>query len=101
MDRTAPGDHRDAIPARLEPFIGRSRERTHLRALVAAGTPLVTVSGLAGVGKSRLVLETLSEVIDGWICASEIEEKSALISAVQLRAESLLTRASPDNQLLV
>jgi predicted ATPase/DNA-binding SARP family transcriptional activator len=44
------------LPTPLTSFIGRQRELVELRALLAAGR-LVTITGVGGVGKSRLALE--------------------------------------------
>jgi predicted ATPase len=44
------------LPAPLTSFIGRERELAELRALLTAGR-LVTITGVGGVGKSRLALE--------------------------------------------
>jgi predicted ATPase/DNA-binding SARP family transcriptional activator len=44
------------LPAALTSFIGRERELAELRRLLATGR-LVTITGVGGVGKSRLALE--------------------------------------------
>ena len=90
-----------AFPARLGRFVGRTTERAILREQIAAGTSLLTVTGLAGVGKSRLVREAFGDLIDGWISASDIQDSASLLPAAEQRAEALLIRAMPDRQLIV
>ncbi len=46
------------LPGDLTPFVGRSRELAELTALTAGGgTRLLTLSGVGGMGKTRLALE--------------------------------------------
>ena len=51
--RSAP----DNLPSRVAPFVGRDTELVLLTNLLASGRRLVTVTGVGGVGKSRLALE--------------------------------------------
>ena len=55
------------------------------REQIAAGTSLLTVTGLAGVGKSRLVREAFGDLIDGWISASDIQDSASLLPAAEQR----------------
>jgi predicted ATPase/class 3 adenylate cyclase len=52
------------LPAQLATFIGRDRELSQLRALVASSR-LVTVTGAGGSGKTRLGLQVAAELLDG------------------------------------
>lgn len=45
------------LPSRVAPFIGRDTELVTLINLLASGSRLVTLTGVGGVGKSRLALE--------------------------------------------
>src|SRR6185369_15826311 len=45
-----------ALPRRIDAFVGREREVGEVRRLLAA-SPLVTLVGPGGVGKTRLALE--------------------------------------------
>lgn len=45
------------LPSRVSPFVGRDTELVSLANLLASGSRLVTVTGVGGVGKSRLALE--------------------------------------------
>jgi predicted ATPase/DNA-binding CsgD family transcriptional regulator len=49
------------LPAEVSSFVGRRREVAHLRRLLESAR-LVTVTGMAGVGKSRLALRVAHEV---------------------------------------
>src|SRR5579859_7418319 len=45
------------LPVSLTTFVGRERELDELRSLFRAGTRLVTLVGIGGIGKTRLALE--------------------------------------------
>ena len=49
------------LPRHITSFIGREREIQDIRALLDS-TPLVTLTGAAGVGKTRLALEVVSRL---------------------------------------
>jgi predicted ATPase/DNA-binding winged helix-turn-helix (wHTH) protein len=51
---------RHNLPATLNRFIGREREKGELMALLATA-PLVTLTGFGGTGKTRLALEVAAE----------------------------------------
>ncbi len=60
------------LPRQMTSFVGRERSISELAAALAAH-PLVTLTGVGGVGKTRLALEVASEVApdfaDGaWLC---------------------------------
>jgi predicted ATPase len=53
------------LPAQSWPLVGRDRELGELRSLVLEGTTgLVTVTGPAGVGKTRLAVQVAAEAVD-------------------------------------
>jgi len=52
------------LPAQVSSFIGRERELSELRALVASSR-LVTLAGPGGCGKTRLALRLATELLDG------------------------------------
>jgi predicted ATPase/class 3 adenylate cyclase len=52
------------LPGQLSAFIGRDRERSEVRALVASRR-LVTLTGPGGSGKTRLALQVAAELLDG------------------------------------
>ena len=51
------------LPVQLTPLIGRAGEIAEVDALLA-GDRLVTLTGSAGVGKTRLALAAAAEVVD-------------------------------------
>jgi predicted ATPase/DNA-binding SARP family transcriptional activator len=54
------------LPAALTPFVGRCAEREQLTHLLAdPNYRLITVVGVGGVGKTRLALETVREIVNG------------------------------------
>jgi predicted ATPase/class 3 adenylate cyclase len=60
------------LPRQVTSFVGRDREVAEIAALVGS-RPLVTLTGVGGVGKTRLALEVAAEVVgdfpDGaWLC---------------------------------
>jgi predicted ATPase/DNA-binding CsgD family transcriptional regulator len=61
--RAAPELRPPPLPRPLTPFIGREQERRELTELLTQGdAQLVTLIGPAGVGKSRLALQTAADV---------------------------------------
>ena len=57
-----PPEERHNLPASLTSFIGRSRERADIEALLET-TRLLTLTGMGGVGKTRLALELAARAI--------------------------------------
>ena len=55
---------RNNLPAQLASFVGRDRELSEVRALVASSR-LVTLTGAGGCGKTRLGLQLAAELLDG------------------------------------
>jgi len=55
---------RNNLPIQLATFIGRERELSEVRALVASSR-LVTLTGAGGCGKTRLSLQLAAELLDG------------------------------------
>ncbi|MEZ5408808.1 MAG: BTAD domain-containing putative transcriptional regulator [Acidimicrobiales bacterium] len=61
----APASPRHNLPGDLTPFVGRSRELAELSALATSGdTRLLTLSGVGGMGKTRLALELARSRLD-------------------------------------
>jgi predicted ATPase/class 3 adenylate cyclase len=52
------------LPVQPAKFVGRSRELAEIRALIGA-SPLVTLTGAGGCGKTRLSLQVAAELLDG------------------------------------
>ena len=61
-----PGDHQPLVvhnlPAQITSFVGRQREITEVKNLLA-GSRLLTLSGPPGTGKTRLALQVASQVL--------------------------------------
>jgi non-specific serine/threonine protein kinase len=57
----APAEALDNLPRQISTFIGRERELTEVTALLAA-SPLLTLTGAGGCGKSRLALQAAAGV---------------------------------------
>jgi predicted ATPase/DNA-binding CsgD family transcriptional regulator len=55
------GSGRGALPAELTSFVGRRRELAETRRLLASGR-MLTLTGVGGVGKTRLALRLAAEV---------------------------------------
>ena len=87
------------VPARLGPLIGRSTEQHQLRRLIVAGVPLITATGIAGVGKTRLVRESLSDVPAVWFHAGA--DPTSLLPALAEWAESRLSQPNRGDEATV
>jgi non-specific serine/threonine protein kinase len=55
---------RHNLPDRLTSFVGREREIAELLGLLRSGTRIVTLTGLGGVGKTRLALKVAAALVD-------------------------------------
>jgi predicted ATPase len=76
---------RARAPASRTAFFGRERERARLSELVRRG-PLVTVTGVGGVGKTRMTAEVLATEADQrlvrWCLLAAIDEDASVPGAV-------------------
>jgi predicted ATPase/class 3 adenylate cyclase len=85
------------LPAQLARFIGRDRELSEVRALVESSR-LVTLTGAAGCGKTRLGLQVADGLLDGsgdgvWLVElAAVTDEDAVAAAVS-RALGLAGRA--------
>jgi len=92
----------DNLPRQLSSFIGREREIAEVRRLLTA-TPLLTLTGSGGVGKTRLALQVGAQVRDKysdgvWFAELGPLSDSALIG--QTIASALGVRDQPGRQIL-
>ena len=55
------------LPKRASRFIGREEDLAHVERLIAE-SPLVTIAGTGGAGKTRLALELAGRHADAWWC---------------------------------
>ena len=65
LPQAAPADTVAPLPSALTSFVGREGERERLRTLLASHR-LVTITGPAGTGKTRLALETARALAPGF-----------------------------------
>src|SRR5262249_14896893 len=78
------------LPLELTSFIGRSAELAELKKLMAA-YPLVTVTGIGGVGKTRLALRAAADAVGGFpdgvrlVELGELRDGSAVVDVVAAR----------------
>jgi non-specific serine/threonine protein kinase len=78
---------RSTLPAQVTSFIGREREIERVKELLA-GTRLVTLTGAAGTGKSRLALQVAAELEESiehgaWLVPlAPLSDPSKLASAI-------------------
>ncbi|MEL6347847.1 MAG: hypothetical protein AAFV53_32375, partial [Myxococcota bacterium] len=101
---TIRGPPRGNLARRLDAFFGRQEELDALEHAVAT-SPVVTVTGFGGAGKTRLVQQfgaSQREVYAGgvWFCdASEVRSASALCAAVADVFRLTLQDADPVDQI--
>jgi len=93
----APGTFAGNLPVQLSSFVGRTVELAEL-ATAMARSPLVTVTGPGGVGKTRLALQAaagqLPSFADGaWLC--ELHPASDAETMAQAVAAALRARPRP------
>jgi predicted ATPase/class 3 adenylate cyclase len=90
------------LPPRTRPLVGRERERASLVALLRSpGAPVLTLTGVGGIGKTRLALQVAAELLEDFpggvfvVRLAGIREAGALLPAV---AESLgMSGGSPSS----
>ncbi|MDF3311360.1 protein kinase [Rhodococcus sp. T2V] len=72
------------LPAELTSFVGRHTELSEIKSLLSA-SPLVTLTGIGGVGKTRLALRVATELAPGF------QHGAWLVELGELTDESLLS----------
>src|SRR5690606_29510686 len=93
------------LPTRVSPFVGRDTELVALTNLLAGGSRLVTVTGIGGVGKSRLALQAATAALrDGLfedgvylVELATVPDPDAVLGAIASSVDP--TGAVPENQL--
>ncbi|MEQ1571247.1 MAG: tetratricopeptide repeat protein, partial [Myxococcota bacterium] len=91
------------LPAERDPFVGRAAELTSLGAAVASAR-LVTVLGIGGVGKTRLVLRFVrtsgARFGERWLCElAEARTLHGIVGAVSSTFDVPLSAGDPVEQL--
>jgi predicted ATPase len=75
------------LPVRASSFVGRDRDLTRV-AKALQGSPVVTLTGVGGVGKTRLALQAAADVLprfpDGaWLCElAAVRDPDGVVDAV-------------------
>jgi len=90
----APGN----LPRQITTFVGREREVAAARQALADGSPLVTLTGPGGAGKTRLALEVAAEIVDTFPHGAWIVELAALIepdAVAQAISSTIAVRDEP------
>lgn len=90
------------LPIQMTSFVGREREIASVRELLGE-TRLLTVTGAAGCGKTRLVLQVAAEVVEGWPHGVWLVDLASLADPVlvpQTIASILGVREEPGRKLL-
>ncbi len=81
----------DPPPVPLNPIIGRRRERAIAARLLHDGARLLTLTGSAGMGKTRLVLQLAVDLRDAfadgvaWVPLASVREVDSVIPAIAKR----------------
>jgi predicted ATPase/class 3 adenylate cyclase len=76
------------LPRPVSSFVGREQERGELVAMLSDGTRLVTLSGPGGAGKTRLALETASELVPAfkagvfWVALAALRDPAVVVEAI-------------------
>jgi len=108
---------RNNLPIQLATFIGRERELSEVRALVASSR-LVTLTGAGGCGKTRLSLQLAAELLDGsgdgvWLVElAAVSDENAVAPAIcqalgiaaqpgRPALDALLDALAPQDMLIV
>ena len=83
VDRPAPTEERNNLPAQLTSFIGRDEELDELEGLLREHR-LVTLTGVGGAGKTRLALETAARQIGAWTGGVWLVDMTAQVDSARV-----------------
>jgi predicted ATPase len=97
------------LPRPASSFVGRQRERDELVAMLSDGTRLVTLSGPGGSGKTRLAVESATELVGEfkagvfWVGLSALRDPALVTGAIAqaLGAKNGLAEHVADRELLL
>jgi len=90
------------LPNSLSSFVGRARELSEVRALLR-DTRLLTVTGMGGIGKTRLALHAAAEEMDGYPDGVWLVELASLHDArrvAQSAASAMGVKEEPGRPVL-
>jgi len=103
-----PGEHGSSrlpdsnLPLQLTSFLGRERELAEIEGLLVQGTPLLTLTGPGGSGKSRLALAVAADLMDQfedgvwWVELASLSDPDLVPQAL---AQTLMIREEPGRSL--
>ncbi|MBI2777836.1 MAG: adenylate/guanylate cyclase domain-containing protein [Chloroflexi bacterium] len=86
---------RSNLPLQLTSFVGREREVAELQALLARHR-LVTLIGVGGTGKTRLMIEVAGHVADSFPDGAWLAELAPLTDALQVPSEVARALGAPE-----
>jgi predicted ATPase len=97
------------LPRPASSFVGRHRERDELVSMLSNGTRLITLSGPGGSGKTRLAIETASELVPEfragvfWVGLSAIRDPALVTETIAqlLGAKDGLAEHIAERELLL
>ena len=89
-------EHTGNLPVQVASFVGRVREKSEVRALLASSR-LVTLTGPGGCGKTRLSLEVAAELLDecgdgAWLAELAAVSDEGMVAAAICRALGVAVR---------
>jgi tetratricopeptide (TPR) repeat protein len=90
------------LPVAPTRFIGRAAEQEDLLRRLAQGCRLLTVLGVGGLGKTRLVLQALRALqVRSWLCElNAVRSRRELVAAVGRAMGLAMVHGEPEEQLL-
>lgn len=93
------------FPEYATPFFGREEELDTIRGMLADGQQLVTLTGLGGVGKTRLAVEAVGplrceDLGIGFVSAADVETPSALMEELE-NTVGVVRGSSPGSRAVV
>jgi non-specific serine/threonine protein kinase len=78
--RPRPAARRHNLPATLSSFVGREHDLAEVKRLLAA-TRLLTVTGPGGIGKTRLILQAVADLLPDYVGGVWLVELGSLTDA--------------------
>ena len=101
--------HQTNLPVPATPFLGRRQELAEVTTLLTGGARLVTLTGPAGTGKTRLALQAAAEASDEypdgvfWAALAPLRDPNAFleVAAQALGARDALADRIADRRILL
>jgi len=95
----SPRSRRHNLPGALTSFVGRTRELDEVRGLIRSAR-LVTLTGVGGVGKTRLAVEAITKLLDefadgAWLVELGPVNEPGLVAPTLMAALGLTSAGTP------